>query len=91
MVVTGAVEEVEADGDNLSAASVVSSFSGYARKAVNKTDGVDFMRPLWEYEDENSLNCRHRWAKKIDSNSAQYVVMTLVILDVIAVILEVIM
>jgi len=87
MVVTGAVDEEH--GETFSAEEVVSSFSGFAGKTVNKAGGVDFMRPLWEYDDGNTLSCRHRWAKTIDSEKAQYFIMSLVILDIIAVLLKV--
>ena len=90
MVVTGAVDDEIAD-EELTAEGVARSFSGYAHRTANKADEIDVTRPLWAYEETNKPSCRLRWARKIDSNAMQIVTLALVVLDVIAVILEVLL
>ena len=85
MVVTGAVEEM--DGQPLSAENVYQSFAGYAHITAHDTDGVNLIKPLWEY-DNRTPSCRMRWAKKVDSTQMQIVMLFLVAVDVIAVLLE---
>lgn len=84
MVFAGAVDEEHQE--QVSAEQVISSFSGLA---ASKASAINFMKPLWEYNDANTPSCRHRWAKKIDSDTAQYFMITLVLLDIIAVLLKV--
>jgi len=90
MVVTGAVDDDIADKE-ITAEGVARSFSGYAHRTAAKGDDIDVTRPLWEYEETNKPSCRLRWARKIDSNAMQIVTLALVVLDVIAVILEVLL